>query len=189
MAGKPTAQAAGRELAKTKSALDRMREEKTLAQIRDTDFDSLLASLETDGQLLDASQLGEGFHLLQGKAEKKKLVDVPLAILDWQINPGRFGGFVSMKIKTKFPVMFDGQGYTNFIVNDGSTGIKRQIQDMQETGFTGVIVCRKGFRVSEDYKVKEDYVDEHGETKQREILDPATGQPILGTTFYLDTSL
>jgi hypothetical protein len=171
------------------SLLDRMREEKTVAEVRDMDFDTLLAQLNADGQVLDASQLGEGFHLLQGKDEKKKLVGEYLAVIDWVINPGKFGGFATLKIKTKFPIRFGEEGYQNFIVNDGSTGIKRQIQDMQAQGFTGVIVCRKGFRVSEDYEVTETYTDDNGDTKERPVLDPATGKPILATTFYLDTSL
>jgi hypothetical protein len=169
------------------SVLDKMREDKSLASVRDMDFDTLLKEL--DEQLLDSTQLGEGFHLLQGKDEKKKLVGEPLLILDFVLNPGKFGGFVSLKIKTKFPIRFGEEGYQNFIVNDGSTGIKRQIQDLQHAGFSGVIYCQKGLRVSEDYEVKEDYTDENGDIKQRPILDPATGKPVLGTTFYLDTSL
>jgi hypothetical protein len=184
-----SAQAAGRELAKNKTTLDKLREDKSIAELRDSDFDSLVKQIETEGELLDASQLGEGFHLLQGKAEKKSLVGVPFVIIDWQTNPGRFGGFVSLKVKTKFPVVFNGEGYTNFIVNDGSTGIKRQLQDMRESGMRGMILCRKGFRVSEDYEVKEEYTDTDGETKTRAIVDPTTGKPILGTTFYIDTSL
>jgi hypothetical protein len=176
-----------RELARTSSILDRMREEKTVSEVRDMDFDTLIKELEN--QVLDATQLGEGFHLLQGKDEKKKLVGETLAVIDWVINPGKFGGFASLKIKTKFPVRFGEEAYTNFIVNDGGTGIRRQIQDLQSQGFTGVLVCRKGFRVSEDYEVTEEYTDEHGDKKQRKVLDPVTNQPVLGTTFYLDTSL
>jgi hypothetical protein len=166
-----------------------MREEKTVAEVRDLDFDVLLKQLEADGQVLDSTQIGEGFHLLQGKDEKKKLVGQPLVVIDWAINPGKFGGFATLKIKTKFPVSFGAEAYSNFIVNDGSMGIRRQIQDIQQTGFTGVIVCRKGFRISEDYEVTERVKDENGDESVRPVLDPSTGKPILASTFYLDTSL
>ena len=171
------------------STLDKLREGKNIDALRDTDFDTLVKMAEDAGELVDATQLGEGFHLLQGKAEKKMLIGQPLAILDHVLNPGKFGGFVTLKIKTKFPIMFNGEGYQNFIVNDGSTGIKRQIQDIEESGNRGVIVCRKGFRVSEDYEVTETVKDENGDVQERPVLDPTTGKPIMGTTFYIDTSL
>jgi hypothetical protein len=166
-----------------------MRESKSLATADDISFDELMKQLEAEGELVDSSQLGEGYHLLQGKAEKKKLVGVPFVVLDWQKNPGKFGGFYSLKIRTGVPVVFNGEGYTKFIVNDGSTGIRQQMDDFTANGFTGAIRCRKGLRVSEDYEVTEIYKDENGEEKRKPVIDPSTGKPVLGTTFYLDTSL
>lgn len=172
------------------STLDKLRKAKTtVAQQEEMSFDEIIKTLEEEGQLLDASQLGEGYHLLQGKAEKKRLIGIPLVVIDWVTNPGKFGGFVTIKVVTGVPVIFDGQGYTKFIVNDGSTGIARQIADLQNAAFRGVIRCRKGLRASEDYEVQEVYTDENGEQKKRAVVDPSTGKPILATTFYLDTSL
>jgi hypothetical protein len=170
----------------TLSALDKIRGKNTVkaSELEVLDWDAMIQGLEAEGQVLDASQVGEGFHLLQGKDDKKKLVGQPLAIIDWSINPGRFGGFATLKVRTQFPIMFDGQAYKYFIINDGGTGIARQIQDLQQTGFAGVIVCKRGLRVSEDYEVMQ-VVD----GKKEPVMDPATNKPVLGTTFYLDTSL
>jgi hypothetical protein len=167
------------------SALDRLRtKELKASELEEIDWDQMIQGLESEGQTLDASQVGEGFHLLQGKDDKKKLVGQPLAILDWDINPGRFGGFATLKIRTQFPVQFDGQAYKYFILNDGGTGIARQIQDLKNNAFTGVVICKRGLRVSEDYEVTE-----VKDGKKVPIMDPSTGKPVLGTTFYLDTSL
>ncbi len=183
-----TAQAAGKELAKTAGVLDKLRDQ-DLKGIDEYGFDDLIAQLQQEGALVDAAAIGDGFHLLQGKEDKKKLEGIPLVILDWQKNPGRFGGFMTLKLVTKTPVFFDGQGYSKFIVNDGGTGIKRQMEELIANGISGAIVCRKGLRVSEDYEVMEEYINEGGEKQQRPVLDPATNKPVLGTTFYIDTSL
>jgi len=167
------------------NALDRLRTKNLKAsELEAIDWDEMIQGLESEGQVLDASQVGEGFHLLQGKDNKKKLVGQPFAILDWTINPGRFGGFATIKIRTQFPVMFDGQAYKYFILNDGGTGIARQIQDLKNAGHLGIVVCKKGLRVSGDYEVTQ-VVD----GKKESVIDPSTGKPVLGTTFYLDTSL
>jgi hypothetical protein len=173
------------------STLDRVREEKGLAELRDMSFEDLIAEAQDAGELLDAVQLGEGYHLLRGEDEKEKLVGQELAVLNYRDNPqGKFGVFFTLHIKTRFPIRFGEESYQHFIVNDGSSGIARQLLDLKRAGSTGVIHCRRGFRVSKDYEVVTREVDpDTGETIRKPVIDPGTGKPILGTTFYLDTSL
>jgi hypothetical protein len=176
---------------KRAGTLDRLRDEKSLSELRDTSFDELVRQAEEAGELLDAVQLGEGFHLLRGEEEKEKLVGEEFMVVDWRDNPqGKFGVFFTMHIKTKHPIRFGEEAYQHFIVNDGSTGIARQLLDLKRAGSTGMIHCRRGLRVSKDYEVVTRETDpDTGETIRKPVLDPATGKPVLGTTFYLDTSL
>lgn len=172
------------------STLDRVRQEKSVAELKDMDFDELIRQAEAAGELTDASQLGEGYHLLRGEDEKEKLVGVPFVVIDWKDNPGRFGDFFTLRIKTKYPVMFGETGYQHFIVNDGSTGIARQMADRKAAGDMSLIYCRHGLQVSKDYEVTTKELDpDTGKTIRKPVIDPSTGKPILGTTFYLDTSL
>jgi hypothetical protein len=157
------------------TTLDRIREQKV--DVREQSFDDLIKTLENEGdELVDVSDLGEGYKLVQGISGKKKLVGMPFIILKHKRQrstkvPGSF--FSSMWIKTA----------TNdlLLVNDGSTGIHAQLEAYREQGVEKGIVCRRGLQVSEDYEVK----DEEGNP----VLNPATNKPILGTTFYLDTSV
>jgi hypothetical protein len=156
------------------TTLDRIREKKVDA--RELGFDELLATLEAEGELVDVSDLGDGFKLVQGIAGKKKLVGMPFIILDHVKQtstkiPGSF--YSTMKIRTASGDLL--------IVNDGSTGIHNQLEGYREQGIHKGIVCRRGLQVSEDYEVK----DQDGNP----ILNPQTNKPILGTTFYLDTSV
>lgn len=156
------------------TTLDRIRSEKQ--DIRELSFDELLKTLESEGELVDVSDLGEGYKLVQGIAGKKKLVGMPFVILKHKRQkstkvPGSF--YSSMWIKTA----------TNdlLLVNDGSTGIHSQLEAYREQGVEKGIICRRGLQVSEDYEVKD--------AEGNPILNPQTNKPILGTTFYLDTSV
>jgi hypothetical protein len=156
------------------TTLDRIRDKKLDA--RELGYDELLAQLEADGELVDVSDLGDGYKLVQGIAGKKKLVGMPFVILDHvkQVSTKIPGSFYStMHIRTATGDLL--------IVNDGSTGIHNQLEGYREQGITKGIVCRRGLQVSEDYEVK----DADGSP----ILNPQTNKPILGTTFYLDTSV
>lgn len=156
------------------TTLDRIREAKV--DIHDMSFDDMLKTLEAEGEIVDASDLGEGYKLVQGIAGKKKLVGLPFIILKHKRQtstkvPGSF--YSSMWVKTANNDML--------LVNDGSTGIHAQLESYREQGVLKGIVCRHGLSVSEDYEVK----DADGNP----ILNPTTNKPILGTTFYLDTSV
>jgi hypothetical protein len=170
-----------------KTTLDRLRDEKRLGKQDEVSFDELMKQLEAEGELANVSQLGEGFHLLRGDDDKEKLVGVPFVIMDYVKNLGsKSPWFYTLKIRTATPIYFGKEAYTHFIVNDGGTGIGRQMADWVENGGKGAILCQRGLTVSKDYEVMEkDPIT--GEKKP--VIDPATGKPILGTTFYLDTAL
>lgn len=157
------------------TALDRIRADAG-DDLLDLPFEELLAKLEADGETVDVADLGEGYKLVQGISGKKKLVGMPFVILKHKKQkstkiPGSFYSTMWLRTATG----------DKLIVNDGSTGIHSQLEVYREQGVTGAIICRRGLQVSEDYEVK----DEEGNP----ILNPTTNKPILGTTFYLDTSV
>lgn len=129
-------------------------------------FDDLDAFTSKYGiEVLPADQvLGDGFAILD---DKSKLVGIEMLILEWRLNTGNLGGFVSMRAVGKA----DGGGMLKYIVNDGSTGIYAQLKDFTEkTGKTGGLYLKHGFRVSEyDYEAPD-----------------GTRRP--AKTFYLDTA-
>ena len=153
-----------------------------LTKAKDASFKDL--EVEFGDEAFDAADLGEGFTVISS-ADKKKLVGLPFFILGWRRNAnGRNGEFVSVKILTRTD--------ERVIFNDGSTGINKQLSDMEKddamefsTNERGEfvpakpIICRKGLRVSE-YDVE----DESG----NKITDPATGKVMTGRTFYIDTT-
>lgn len=135
----------------------------TLEQIRkeipkDVTFETLVKALAPD--TMESSELGDGFSVLP-TSEKPKLVGVPFLILDWNINEGQNGEFASVRLITS--------NNQRLIINDGSTGICRQLQELASKGESRAILCRHGLRRS-DYTTNVD------------------GKEISATTFYLDTS-
>jgi hypothetical protein len=125
-------------------------------------FSEISKQLYDAGDIVSASEYGTGFEVLD-KDAKGQLVGVPFIILDWVINnEGDFGEFVSLRIVT--------QDNRKLIVNDGSTGIAKQIREIAEAGELRALYVKKGLRRS-DYE----YTEKNGAKK------PAT-------TFYLDTS-
>lgn len=181
------------------SPLDTIRQQKgALRNLSFEELTKLAATLEEAGEGLDATQAGDGFRLLK-RDDKKLLVGVPFVILDWDIfpskeRPGQY--FTSAEIKTEHAI--SKLGGDTFRLNDGSTGIHAQLKDLRLRGFTGLLVCRNGLRVSEKYVVTEPAYDEAGEPimdqetgkqVQKPKVDPVTGEQIISTTYYLDTSL
>jgi hypothetical protein len=117
-----------------------------------------------DGGVLTVDEvIGNGFGLLQNKDH---LVGVPFALLKWQFYPGKFQDqFVTVMVVTQ-----DGKKY---LVNDGSTGLCKQLWEVTATtGRSGGVVARKGLTRS-DYK----WIDEADGGKEKDAH-----------TFYLDTS-
>lgn len=133
-----------------------------------TSFDDALAVVNDvfGGSIVEADKaLGTGFAVLD---DKNRLIGVPFVAVKIDQHTSEIsaeGKFVSLHVVTQ-----DGRKY---IVNDGSTGIYAQIQELwtRKPELQGLpLMVRRGLRRS-DYT----YMDDKGAAK------PAT-------TFYLDTS-
>lgn len=108
-----------------------------------------------------ASQaLGDGFALLENK---DKLIDEMFVMISWDFHIGDHGEFVSVRLVT--------EGGKKYIVNDGSTGMCKQLSEYTaKTGRNRGMVVEKGLRRS-DYT----YTDENGKEKD-------------ASTYYLDVA-
>lgn len=95
------------------------------------------------GHVVDLSEeLGSGFTVLDTN-DKGQLVGKAFLILEWRFSVGDNGEFASATIMTE-----DGK---KLIVNDGSTGIRDQLHDLENRGIVRGVLVRKGLRVSEYY--------------------------------------
>lgn len=123
-----------------------------------------LATQELNAEIVNSADLGDGFALLEDKAA---LVGKPMMFITWRFSIGDYGPFVSAHVMVE-----ESKGkYGKYIINDGSTGIYAQLNDLAETKpGQKTLYSPNGLRRS-DFK----YVDSSGESK------PAT-------TFYIDTS-
>lgn len=102
------------------------------------------------GEIVDASDLGDGFTVLD-KAQKKSLIGVTFIVLsvsfhegDYKREDGETGEFASLRLVTK-----NGQKY---VLNDGGTGIPEQIKMLWQRKPESQgkpIVVHNGLRVSE----------------------------------------
>ena len=71
------------------------------------------------------------------------MLNSELIIVEWHFAVGDNGEFVSLAVVTK-----DGQ---KLIVNDGSTGIRDQVKDLEARGIFPPVLVSRGLRVSEYY--------------------------------------
>lgn len=142
--------------------------DETLRDLETTE--DVLSFLASKGiEVIDAvKELGTGWVVpTDGEATKAALCGKELIIAWWTIQPGDyFRTVLNQKTgeleeeRANFVTMFvitpDGQRY---ILNDGSTGIARQLEQFtQRTGRNAGLGCKQGFRVSEyriDAKTKE----------------------------------
>lgn len=141
----------------------------------DSSMLAAIQNLDDLGKLFEAAgvdvsfaheQLGDGFAIL-GKDDKMSLIGKPMALIEWRFNRGDQGDFVSIRA-----VDMSVQPFRKVILNDGSTGIYRQLRDFtDQTRIQAGLMVKNGLRVSE-YTY---YDDKQG------IEKPAK-------TFYLDTS-
>jgi hypothetical protein len=129
-------------------------------------FDAALSLVQQQlGGIVSAETLGDGFAVLS--KNKDVLCGVPVLFMSWDFNAGDFGEFVSVRAIARR----EGGALTKVILNDGSTGIYKQLRDFtKQTGKLGGLVARQGLRRS-DY----DYDDGSGQLK------PAS-------TYYIDTT-
>ena len=115
-------------------------------------------------------------------ANKDTLIGVPMMIVNYRFHEGDNGPFVSAVAITKNPVTVEGIETSKVVINDGSTGIFSQLQNIElqrvadGTDEIRPLYCPKGLRKSE-YERK----DENGAP----ILNERTGKPERATTYYL----
>lgn len=101
-----------------------------------------------------SAELGSGFDVLPTD-KKGKLVDEQFVIIEWHFSKGDKGEFVSLAVMTA-----EGK---KLIVNDGSSGIRDQIHDLENRGVEAPVLVKRGLRVSEYW-----YDEETGEKFKNE---------------------
>jgi hypothetical protein len=144
-------------------------------------FDDALRVMQESGEdvVLADAELGNGFSIADD-AVKDRLIKVPLAVLSWTFNKGDYGNpedgsdeFVSALVVT--------QAGEKFIINDGSTGIRRQLREYTDRtgGRQSNMVVRNGLRKSEYRIHKETHIP---------VARGYDGPTEPASTYYLDTS-
>lgn len=125
------------------------------------DFTKLIAS-RSDVEVIDAAKvIGDGFTLTDNK---RQLIDVPFLIVDYRFSKsdkfkdenGEPLEFATVRLITK--------NDQKLIVNDGSTGIRDQLKQINN-GQSSVVWVGRGLRVSE-YT----YTDEKGRQSEAETF-------------------
>lgn len=134
-------------------------------------FDAALALVKEEfgAELVSADEtLGNGFTILN-KDAKDVLIGLPCIFMSWNFNLGDNGEFVSAQVVARGP----GGSTIKAIVNDGSTGIYRQLSEYtrRSNGKQGGMIARRGL-------TRSDYTYE----------DPTTGESRPATTYYIDTT-
>lgn len=113
-------------------------------------FESAIALVQAElgGTIVPASELGNGFTVLNGD-DKVQLVGLPCLFMGWTFNLGDQGEFVSATVVAKGA----GGSLIKAIVNDGSTGIYKQLRQFTEQsgGKQGGLAAANGLRYSEYY--------------------------------------
>ena len=123
----------------------------------------LAAEVNHTAPVVISDVLGNGFEVLPND-QKHKLVDEPFVIVDWRFYQGDKGPglVVALMVVTR-----DGR---KLIINDGSTGIRQQVESLDKAGARPPILV-KGL-------TRSDY----------DFADPQTGEVKRATTYYLSTS-
>jgi len=133
-----------------------------------TGFESAMALLAQDYSEPDSlDNYGSGFAILPTD-EKARLVSVPMIALQWVFNTGENGEFVSAHVVTKHG--------ERLIINDGSTGIYRQLKDVTD---------RRLARGVDAVRAHNNLFIPHGLKRSEYSTTDAAGKAIRGVTFYL----
>lgn len=130
-----------------------------------TDFQTALkTTAAAHGAVVDASEeMGDGFTVLP-ESQRNLLAGRPILLAEWSFREGDFGEFVSIRVLVENT---DGS-VLKLILNDGSTGICRQLNEYSaKTGKFGALFVKGGLRVSEY------------------TYDDGTGKPKPASTWYL----
>jgi hypothetical protein len=142
--------------------------EDSLREIQNFDDAIRLAQAQFGNIASVSEEIGDGFVVLSTD-EKAILVGIPCLALEWEFWPGNHGdkGFVSIRLVARMP----GGVMGKYIINDGSTGVMRQLKDYTDrTGRRGALMLPGGLRASEYQKT----------------LD--NGEVTDATTYYLDVA-
>lgn len=103
--------------------------------------------------------------------DNNELVGREFLILSWRFNAdGNFGPFVS--------VMAIDRNNNKFVFNDGGTGVRLQLAELEDKGIFGRVHCVKGLRRS-DFRFDE----KTGNVMKRSDPNYGAGKP--ATTYYL----
>lgn len=161
-------------------ASDYSREE--LAGINSFD-DAIRLAQAKYGTVRNAQDLGDGFRLAE-KEDKFRLCGVPLMLLEWTFRDGDYG---DMYVSIHAVAQEASGAISKWIINDGSTGINKQLQEYQgETGMPGGLMVRGGLRASEyDTDLESGEPITKKEAARRQSQGIKTGR---GCTFYLATN-
>lgn len=137
------------------------------------DYFNLLDSKEIPTYFAE-KVLGDGFAILSTE-QKDQLIGLPIAFMEWRFNKGDMGEFVSARVLVR---VGDGPGdIKKVIINDGSTGIYRQLkQYTDQYGTNTSLIAKNGLKRS-DYTFEVEDKANPGQMLQR----PAS-------TYYIDTS-
>ena len=134
-------------------------------------YEAALAALDAAGVAYESiSDYGTGFFVV----DKERLVTVPFVILEWRFNESKEHYdannmplvFVSAAVVT--------EGGDKFIINDGSTGIRQQLQ---------AITARR--RENNHATPQNGLVVPHGLTVSQYLYTDASGKSSTARTYYL----
>lgn len=158
-------------------------------------FDAALALANETHGLSQADQeplLGDGFRLAS-EDDKRRLIGVPLLLMEWTFRESDFGSnqdWVSIRAVQRGE---NGEAI-KWIINDGSTGIAKDLQSFSEkTGRTGGLLVKHGLSESKYYidgnKESSTFGTALSKKQVREYMSDGRGKSLAeASTFYLDTS-
>lgn len=129
-----------------------------------TTFDEAVEALTSATVIDDFDDFGNGFVVLDTK-DKRRLEGVPFLIVEWRMNAGENGEFVSAAIVTKHN--------EKLILNDGSLGIKEQLKSIAEA------------RRANGHQNPQAGLMVKGGLKGKTYQTTANGQEITATTYRL----
>jgi hypothetical protein len=157
-----------------KAELDRMFGDALGDDVPDMTFQGALMEGTATGTLANPAALLGGNAKVVNDDEKAQLVGVPFIILSYRFNEEGVGGrFVTLDLITA--------RNERIYLNDGSTGIRKQIEKLEEAGMEENIVIRRGLRVS-TYRYDPDT------KKVVKPKDEGYDRSREAHTYYLDTS-
>lgn len=152
-------------------------------------FDAAMALATAEyGNVIAAHEqalLGDGFRVAT-EDDKRRLIGVPLLLLDWTFKPSDYGQDQDWVLIHAVQRGDNGQA-VKWVIADGGTGIARDLKEFTDkTGRSGGMAVKNGLRVSE-YYIDSDSGQALTKAQVREYM--VNKKPLAeAATFYLDTS-